>query len=132
MKAGTCSSQSYLASALRSFLYSSIWLSANGTVCYSSGNLRTTTQHTVWGGFLSVASCKISGMIDESFDTKQMEKAPQPWEFRVKPAWQRLLIMIGGVLVNFLLALFIYSMIMFTWGRNLLQSIRYAYGYAVQ
>lgn len=62
--------------------------------------------------------CKISGMIDESFDTKQMEKAPQPWEFRVKPAWQRLLIMIGGVLVNFLLALFIYSMIMFTWGET--------------
>ena len=55
--------------------------------------------------------CKISGMIDESFDTKQMERAPQPWEFRVKPAWQRLLIMLGGDLVNFVLALFIYSMI---------------------
>ncbi len=62
--------------------------------------------------------CKISGMIDESFDTKQMERAPQPWEFRVKPAWQRLLIMLGGVLVNFVLALFIYSMIMFTWGNS--------------
>ena len=60
--------------------------------------------------------CKISGMIDESFDTEQMKKAPEPWEFRTKPAWQRLLIMIGGVLVNFVLALFIYSMIMFTWG----------------
>ena len=62
--------------------------------------------------------CKIAGMIDESFDTKQIASEPQPWEFRSKPAWQRLLIMIGGVLVNFLLALFIYSMIMFTWGES--------------
>ena len=60
--------------------------------------------------------CKIAGMIDESFDTEQMKKPAQPWEFRTKPAWQRLLIMIGGVLVNFLLALFIYSMILFYWG----------------
>ena len=60
--------------------------------------------------------CKISGMIDESFDVEQMKQPEQPWEFRSKPAWQRLLIMIGGVLVNFLLALFIYSMILFHWG----------------
>ena len=60
--------------------------------------------------------CKISGMIDESFDTEQMKQPAQPWEFRTKPAWQRLLIMIGGVLVNFLLALFIYAMVLFTWG----------------
>lgn len=60
--------------------------------------------------------CKIAGMIDESFDTEQMKKPAQPWEFRTKPAWQRLLVMIGGVLVNFLLALFIYSMILFHWG----------------
>ena len=60
--------------------------------------------------------CKIAGMIDESFDTEQMKQPEQPWEFRAKPAWQRLLIMIGGVLVNFLLALFIYSMILFHWG----------------
>ena len=60
--------------------------------------------------------CKISGMIDESFDTEQMKQPVQPWEFRSKPAWQRLLIMIGGVLVNFLLALFIYAMVLFTWG----------------
>ena len=60
--------------------------------------------------------CKIAGMIDESFDVEQMKKPEQPWEFRSKPAWQRLLIMIGGVLVNFLLALFIYSMILFHWG----------------
>ena len=60
--------------------------------------------------------CKISGMIDESFDTEQMKQPVQPWEFRAKPVWQRLLIMVGGVLVNFLLALFIYSMILFAWG----------------
>ena len=62
--------------------------------------------------------CKISGMIDESMDTEQMKQPPQSWEFRTKPAWQRLLIMIGGVLVNFVLALFIYSMIMFAWGES--------------
>jgi regulator of sigma E protease len=60
--------------------------------------------------------CKIAGMIDESFDTEQMKQPAQPWEFRSKPAWQRLLVMVGGVLVNFLLALFIYSMILFHWG----------------
>ena len=59
---------------------------------------------------------KIAGMIDESMDTEQMKQPMQPREFRAKPAWQRLLIMIGGVLFNFLLALFIYSMILFAWG----------------
>lgn len=59
---------------------------------------------------------KIAGMIDESMDTEQMKQPMQPWEFRAKPAWQRLLIMVGGVLFNFLLALLIYSMILFTWG----------------
>lgn len=59
---------------------------------------------------------KIAGMIDESMDTEQMKQPEQPWEFRSKPAWQRLLVMVGGVLFNFLLALFIYSMILFAWG----------------
>jgi len=59
---------------------------------------------------------KIAGMIDESMDLEQMKQPAQPWEFRSKPAWQRLLIMVGGVLFNFLLALFIYSMILFAWG----------------
>ena len=59
---------------------------------------------------------KIAGMIDESMDTDQMKQPEQPWEFRSKPAWQRLLIMVGGVLFNFLLALFIYSMILYHWG----------------
>ena len=73
------------------------------------------TQYGV--GWLPLGGyCKIAGMIDESFDTEQMKQPEQPWEFRAKPAWQRLLIMIGGVLANFLLALFIYSMILFYWG----------------
>jgi regulator of sigma E protease len=61
---------------------------------------------------------KISGMIDESMDKEQMAQPVKPWEFRSKPAGQRLLIMVGGVLFNFLLALFIYSMILFTWGES--------------
>ena len=75
-------------------------------------------SHTQYGiGWLPLGGyCKIAGMIDESFDTEQMKQPEQPWEFRSKPAWQRLLVMIGGVLVNFLLALFIYSMILFYWG----------------
>lgn len=61
---------------------------------------------------------KISGMIDESMDKEQMKQPPQPWEFRSHPAWQRLLIMIGGVLVNFLLALLIYSLVFCYWGES--------------
>lgn len=76
---------------------------------------RSETEYAIgWlplGGYV-----KISGMIDESMDIEQMKKPPQPWEFRSKPTWQRLLIMVGGVLFNFLLALFIYSMILLAWG----------------
>lgn len=60
--------------------------------------------------------CKISGMIDESMDKEAMAQPPKPYEFRSKPAGQRLMIMVAGVLFNFLLALFIYSMVLFTWG----------------
>lgn len=63
---------------------------------------------------------KISGMIDESMDKEAMAQEPKEWEFRAKPAWQRLLIMIGGVMMNFLLAFFIYSMILFHWGNEYL------------
>ena len=59
---------------------------------------------------------QIAGMIDETQDASQLSEEVQPWEFRAKPAWQRLFIMIGGVLFNFLLALFIYAAILFTWG----------------
>lgn len=59
---------------------------------------------------------KISGMIDESMDKDQMAQPAKPWEFRSKPAWQRLLVMVGGVLFNFILAIFILSMMLFSWG----------------
>ena len=59
---------------------------------------------------------KISGMIDESLDKEQMKKPAEPWEFRAKPTWQRLIIMLGGVTVNFLLGIFIYSMTLYFYG----------------
>lgn len=63
--------------------------------------------------------CQIEGMIDETQHDVEKLKAPaQPWEFRGKPAWQRLLIMVGGVLVNFILALIIYSAVLYTWGED--------------
>ena len=63
------------------------------------------------GGYVQIA-----GMVDETQSSEALEHPVQPWEFRAKPAWQRLLIMVGGVMMNFLLALFIYSMILFKWG----------------
>lgn len=62
--------------------------------------------------------CKIAGMIDESMDTEQMKQPAKSWEFRSKPAWQRLLIMVGGVLFNFILAIIIYTGIVFAWGEK--------------
>ena len=95
------------------FFDPSIWKWKGSIVKYKPKN--SDTQYGI--GWLPLGGyCKIAGMIDESFDTEQMKQPEQPWEFRAKPAWQRLLIMIGGVLVNFLLALFIYSMILFYWG----------------
>jgi regulator of sigma E protease len=77
-----------------------------------------------FGGYV-----KISGMIDESMDKEQMAQPPQPWEFRTKPAWQRLLIMVGGVTVNFIMAFFIYAMILFTWGQEYVPVKNAAYGF---
>src|SRR6056297_204879 len=73
---------------------------------------------TVYGiGWLPLGGyVKISGMIDESMDKEQMAQPPQPWEFRSKPAWQRLIVMIGGVTVNIVLGFLIYMMVMFVWG----------------
>ena len=77
---------------------------------------------TVYGiGWLPLGGyVKISGMIDESMDKEQMKEEPKPWEFRSKPAWQRLIIMLGGVFVNFILGIFIYIMLMYTYGENYL------------
>jgi regulator of sigma E protease len=61
---------------------------------------------------------KISGMIDESMDTEQLKEPAKPWEFRSKPAWQRLIIMLGGIFVNFILGFALYILILFTWGES--------------
>lgn len=73
---------------------------------------------------------KIAGMIDESMDKEQMEKEPEEWEFRSKPAWQRLIIMVGGVVVNLIVAFVIYSMVLFTWGSEQLPVKNLDYGMA--
>ena len=75
---------------------------------------------TVYGiGWLPLGGyVKISGMIDESFDKEQMSKPPQPWEFRSKPTWQRLIIMLGGVAVNLIVGFALYMMILFVWGKD--------------
>lgn len=71
---------------------------------------------------------KISGMVDESMDKEQMSKPPEPWEFRSKPAWQRLIVMIGGVTVNLILGMLIYIMVLFVWGREYLPLENATYG----
>ncbi|MEI7490126.1 MAG: RIP metalloprotease RseP [Bacteroidota bacterium] len=74
---------------------------------------------------------KISGMIDESMDTEQMKLPPQPWEFRSKPPWQRLIIMLGGVTVNLILAIVIYILMLVAWGEQYLPTSALRYGISV-
>ncbi|PCJ83658.1 MAG: RIP metalloprotease RseP [Flavobacteriales bacterium] len=71
---------------------------------------------------------KIAGMIDESMDKEQLKKEPEPWEFRAKPTWQRLIVMVGGVTVNLILGLAIYAMVLFTWGKTYLPVSNAKYG----
>tara|TARA_R110002124_G_scaffold55615_4_gene157457 strand:- start:3219 stop:4568 length:1350 start_codon:yes stop_codon:yes gene_type:complete len=89
---------------------------------YKFSLLKKKVGETVYGiGWIPLGGyVKISGMIDESMDTEQMALPPQPWEFRSKPAWQRLIIMLGGVIVNFILGIFIYIMLMYSYGENFL------------
>ncbi|MBZ9730402.1 RIP metalloprotease RseP [Salegentibacter sp. JZCK2] len=88
---------------------------------------------TVYGiGWLPLGGyVKISGMIDESMDKEQMAKPPEPWEFRSKPAWQRLIIMLGGVTVNLVLGFLIYMMIIFVWGTNYVGPDEMPEGFAI-
>ncbi len=88
---------------------------------------------TVYGiGWIPLGGyVKISGMIDESMDTEQMKQPAQPWEFRSKPAWQRLIIMLGGVTVNFILGILIYIMIVFVWGVDFVKPTDVKHGFAV-
>ena len=72
--------------------------------------------------------CKIAGMIDESLDKEQLKQPPQPWEFRSKPSWQRLIIMLGGVTMNVLLAIGIYIVILTVWGEEYLPTSNAKYG----
>lgn len=75
--------------------------------------------------------CKIAGMVDESMDTESLKKEPQPWEFRSKPAWQRFLVIFGGVFFNILLAIAVYSAVLFTWGEEYVKNSDVTTGIAV-
>lgn len=88
-------------------------------------------ESTEWGiGWLPLGGyCKIAGMVDESMDTSVINSKPQPWEYRSKPAWQRLFIITGGVINNFLAAIIIYSMILFTCGKEYLPVDKAYLGY---
>lgn len=88
---------------------------------------------TEWGlGWLPLGGyVKISGMIDESMDTEQLAQPPQPWEFRSKPAWQRLIIMLGGIIVNLILGFVIYTGVLGVWGEDVLLMENMPYGIEV-
>lgn len=90
---------------------------------YKKGDTEYGVGWVPLGGYV-----KISGMIDESMDVEQMKLPAQPYEFRAKPAYQRLLIMLGGVMVNFVLALFIYASILCIWGEEYLPTKNVKYG----
>jgi regulator of sigma E protease len=88
---------------------------------------------TVYGiGWIPLGGyVKISGMIDESMDTDHLDKPAEPWEFRSKPAWQRLIIMLGGVVVNFILGILIYILMTSYWGMDFVKPEGVKHGFAV-
>src|SRR5947208_6389477 len=96
----------------------SLWKKKIGETVYGLGWIPL-------GGYV-----KIAGMIDESMDKDQMKQPAQPWEFRSKPAWQRLIIMLGGVTVNVILAIIIFIMITWVWGEEYLPPQNVKYGIA--
>ncbi len=96
--------------------YFSLWKIKKGDTEYGLG-------WVPFGGYV-----KISGMVDESMDKQQMKLPPQPHEFRSKPAWQRLIIMVGGVVVNIVLAMVLFMMIMYVWGEEYLPAKNIQYG----
>jgi len=96
--------------------YFSLWKKKVGETEYGLG-------WVPFGGYV-----KISGMVDESMDKEQLKKPAEPYEFRSKPAWQRLIIMIGGVVVNILLAIILFIMIMYVWGEEYLPAKNLTYG----
>ena len=101
------------------YLFFNPWFSLFKWKPKKKGNSeRPSWRDTEYGiGWLPLGGyCKIAGMIDESMDKEQMAQPVKSWEFRAKPAWQRLLVMVAGVLFNFLLAIVIYAGIAYTWG----------------
>lgn len=94
------------------------------------GDWRKYPDNTEWGiGWLPLGGyCKIAGMVDESMDVAQMASEPQAWEYRSRSVWQRLPIIVGGVFVNFILAMVIYAAILFTWGKEYLPLENVKYG----
>lgn len=94
----------------------SLWKKKKGDTEYGLGWIPL-------GGYV-----KISGMIDESMDKEQMKQPAQPWEFRSKPAWQRLIIMLGGIIVNIILAILIFIMILWVWGKEYMPPASAQYG----
>lgn len=103
---------------LFSITWFSLWKKKIGETVYGLGWIPL-------GGYV-----KISGMMDESMDKEQMKQPPQPFEFRSKPAWQRLIIMLAGVILNILLAFAIFAMMLFVWGEQKLPVANIQYGLA--
>ena len=101
---------------------------------YKFSLIKKKVGETVYGiGWIPLGGyVKIAGMIDESMDKEQLKKPVQPWEFRAKPAWQRLIIMLGGVFVNFVLGIFIYIMLMWAYGERYLPNDNLKNGVWVQ
>jgi regulator of sigma E protease len=97
----------------------SLWRKKKGETEYGLGWIPL-------GGYV-----KISGMIDESMDKEQMKLPAQPYEFRSKPAWQRLIIMLGGIIINVILAILIFIMILWVWGKEYMPPANAKYGVAV-
>ncbi|MFN5982556.1 MAG: RIP metalloprotease RseP [Fluviicola sp.] len=100
---------------------------------YKFSLLKKKIGDTEWGiGWIPLGGyVKIAGMIDESMDKEQMAKEPQPWEFRSKPTWQRLIIMLGGVTVNVIVGFLIYIMVLFVWGEEKIDNSKLVNGVAV-
>lgn len=109
-----------------------LFFNAKTPESWESKNLAPEDQdNTLWGlGWIPLGGyCDIAGMIDETKDEKQLESVPQPWEYRTKPAWQRLCIISGGVLVNFITALLLYGLIFAHWGEDKLPMSAATLGY---
>lgn len=109
-----------------------LWFNATTPDSWDEKNLAPEDRdNTLWGlGWIPLGGyCDIAGMIDETKDAKDLEAEPQPWEYRTKPAWQRLCIISGGVLVNFITALLLYGAIFAHWGKDELPMHNATFGF---